>query len=105
MNKRALTCIAAAGAIALSLTACGGSSSGSSTAASSGSSGSGASVPTVKIMVGGINKQIYLPYQLAQNLGFYKKYGVNVELSTESKGGVGAEDAIASGQVDFAGAW
>ena len=56
-------------------------------------------------MVGGINKQIYLPYQLAQNLGFYKKYGVNVELSTEQNGGVGAEDAMASGQVDFAGAW
>ena len=44
------------------------------------------------MMVGGIDKQIYLPYQLAQNLGFYKKYGVNVELSTEQNGGVGAED-------------
>jgi NitT/TauT family transport system substrate-binding protein len=56
-------------------------------------------------MVGGIDKQIYLPYQLAQDLGFYKKYGVNVELSTEQNGGVGAEDAMASGQVDMAGAW
>ena len=63
------------------------------------------SLPTVKMMVGGIDKQIYLPYQLAQNLGFYKKYGVNVELSTEPNGGVGAEDAMASGQVDMAGAW
>ena len=100
MNKRAIHFVAAAGAIALSLTACGGSS-GNSAAASSG----GASIPTVKMMVGGIDKQIYLPYQLAQNLGFYKKYGVNVELSTEQNGGVGAEDAMASGQVDFAGAW
>src|SRR5947209_4249630 len=100
MNKRALSSVAAVGAIALSLTACGGSS-GNSNSASSG----GASTPTVKIMVGGIDKQIYLPYQLAQNLGFYKKYGVNVELSTEGKGGVGAEDAMASGSVDFAGAW
>ena len=99
MNKRALSYVAAAGAIALSLTACGGSSSGSTSAAG------GASVPTVKIMVGGIDKQIYLPYQLAQSLGLYKKYGVNVELSTEGKGGVGAEDAMASGSVDFAGAW
>jgi NitT/TauT family transport system substrate-binding protein len=56
-------------------------------------------------MVGGIDKQIYLPYQLAQNLGFYKKYGVNVQLSTEQNGGVGAETAMASGQVDMAGAW
>jgi len=52
-----------------------------------------------------IDKQIYLPYQLAQNLGFYKKYGVNVQLSTEQTGGVGAETAMVSGQVDMAGAW
>jgi NitT/TauT family transport system substrate-binding protein len=62
-------------------------------------------VPTVTLMVGGIDKQIYLPYQLAQDLGYYKKYGVNVQLSTEANGGVGAEDAMASGQVDMAGAW
>jgi NitT/TauT family transport system substrate-binding protein len=57
------------------------------------------------MMVGGIDKQIYLPYELAQQLGFYKKYGVNMVLSTETSGGVGAEDAMASGQVDMAGAW
>ena len=57
------------------------------------------------MMVGGIDKQIYLPYQLAQNLGFYKKYGVNMQLSTEQSGGVGAETAMVSGQVDLAGAW
>ena len=64
-----------------------------------------ASVPTVKLMVGGIDKQIYLPYQLAQGLGYYARFGVNVELSTEQNGGVGAETAMASGQVDMAGAW
>jgi NitT/TauT family transport system substrate-binding protein len=63
------------------------------------------SLPTVRLMVGGIDKQIYLPYQLAQDLGYYKKYGVNVQLSTEQNGGVGAEDAMASGAVDMAGAW
>ncbi|MDQ2737447.1 MAG: ABC transporter substrate-binding protein, partial [Actinomycetota bacterium] len=62
-------------------------------------------MPTVRLMVGGIDKQIYLPYQLAQSLGMYKKYGVNMELSTEVNGGVGAEDAMASGTVDMAGAW
>ena len=62
-------------------------------------------MPTVHLMVGGIDKQIYLPYQLAQNLGFYKKHGVNVELSTEQDGGVGAEDAVVSGDVEMAGAW
>ena len=62
-------------------------------------------MPTVTMMVGGIDKQIYLPYQLAQSLGFYKKYGVNMVLSNEVSGGVGAEDAMASGQVNMAGAW
>ena len=62
-------------------------------------------MPTVTMMVGGIDKQIYLPYQLAQDLGYYKKYGVNMQLSTEQSGGVGAETAMASGQVDMAGAW
>jgi NitT/TauT family transport system substrate-binding protein len=62
-------------------------------------------MPTVRLMVGGIDKQIYLPYQLAESLGFYKKNGVNVELSTEQDGGVGAEDAVVSGQTEMAGAW
>jgi NitT/TauT family transport system substrate-binding protein len=75
--------------------------SGNSSAASGGSG----STPTVRLMAGGLDKQIYLPYQLAQQLGFYKKYGVNVQLSTEQDGGVGAEEAMASGQVDMAGAW
>jgi NitT/TauT family transport system substrate-binding protein len=96
MFKRAI-CVAAAGALALGAAAC--SSSGS------GSGSQSASVPTVRLMVGGIDKQIYLPYQLAQDLGYYKKYGVKVDLSTEQNGGVGAEDAMASGQVDMAGAW
>ncbi|MBI1416205.1 MAG: ABC transporter substrate-binding protein [Limimaricola sp.] len=64
-----------------------------------------ADMPTVTLMVGGIDKQIYLPYQLAQSLGMYEKYGVHVELSTEQNGGVGAEDAVVSGQVNMAGAW
>lgn len=99
---RSAVAAAAAVALATGLAACGGSAGGSS----SGSTGStSAGLPTVKLMVGGIDKQIYLPYQLAQGLGYYKKYGVNVELSTESSGGVGAEDAMASGQVDMAGAW
>ncbi|PYI65389.1 ABC transporter substrate-binding protein [Arthrobacter livingstonensis] len=101
MVKHKIYAVAATGALALSLAACGGGGTGGSNGANAGS----ASLPTVKMMVGGIDKQIYLPYELAQQLGFYKKYGVNVELSTEQNGGVGAEDAMASGQVDMAGAW
>jgi NitT/TauT family transport system substrate-binding protein len=108
MSRRSLTKIAAAAsiaALAAGLAAC--SSSGSSTASGSNAAAvsNGSGVPTVTLMVGGIDKQIYLPYQLAQDLGFYKKYGVNVQLSTEQAGGVGAETAMVSGQVDMAGAW
>ena len=94
---------ATAAALVAALAAC--SSSSSSTASGSTAGSNASSMPTVTLMVGGIDKQIYLPYQLAQDLGFYKKYGVNVQLSTEQAGGVGAETAMVSGQVDMAGAW
>src|SRR5437764_4856868 len=94
--------IVAVAALAAGVAGCGGSSTASGNASNAANS---TKLPTVKLMVGGIDKQIYLPYQLAQGLGYYKKYGVNVELSTESSGGVGAEDALVSGQVDMAGAW
>jgi NitT/TauT family transport system substrate-binding protein len=93
MFRRILPVAVALLAISSGLAACGSSTNSSG------------DMPTVKLMVGGIDKQIYLPYKLADQLGFYKKYGVNVILSTEQSGGVGAEDAMASGQVDMAGAW
>src|SRR6478609_2094334 len=107
MMKRPILAAAAAGAVALSLAACGNSSTPAASGSSAGGSASAdtSSMPTVKMMVGGIDKQIYLPYQLAQQLGYYEKYGVKMELSTEQQGGVGAEEAMASGQVDMAGAW
>ncbi|MHB8642660.1 MAG: ABC transporter substrate-binding protein [Gaiellaceae bacterium] len=95
MLRRMLKLTVAAAAVAAAVTA------GLAVASASKSQ----SLPTVRLMVGGIDKQIYLPYQLAQDLGFYKKYGVSVQLSTEQNGGVGAEDAMASGAVDMAGAW
>ena len=101
----AAACVAALGVAACSSGGSSASSAASAAAGTSGSAGSSASLPTVTMMVGGIDKQIYLPYQLAQSLGFYKKYGVNMVLSNEQAGGVGAEEAMASGQVDMAGAW
>jgi NitT/TauT family transport system substrate-binding protein len=108
MSRRFLTKIAAAAsvaALAAGLAACSSSSSSTATGSNAAAASNGSGVPTVTLMVGGIDKQIYLPYQLAQDLGFYKKYGVNVQLSTEQAGGVGAETAMVSGQVDMAGAW
>ena len=97
--------IIAVATLTVGVAGCGGSSTSSTASGNPSNAANSTKLPTVKLMVGGIDKQIYLPYQLAQGLGYYKKYGVNVELSTESNGGVGAEDAVASGQVDMAGAW
>jgi NitT/TauT family transport system substrate-binding protein len=87
----------AAAAIALSAAACGSSSSSSSSSA--GGSGSSGGSTTVKIMVGGLNKQIYLPVMLSQQLGYFQAAGIKVELSDEPAG-VDAEDQMLAGQVD-----
>ena len=115
MNRRIATAAVALLAASPALAACGSSNPSAAVSSALGTNNATAGgyvqpadkpgLPTVKLMVGGWDKQIYLPYVLAQQLGYYQKYGVNVELSTESNGGVGAEDAMASGQVDMAGAW
>jgi len=86
---RRIAAAALAAALALSAAACGGSAKTSS----------GSTPTTIKIMVGGLNKQIYLPAMLTQQLGFFKAQGLNVELSDEPSG-VSAEDAMLAGQVD-----
>ncbi|MFC5723655.1 ABC transporter substrate-binding protein [Streptomyces gamaensis] len=53
---------------------------------------------TVKIMVGGLDKVIYLPAVLTQRLGFFQQEGVDVELSTEPAG-VQATTSLLSGDV------
>ncbi|MGC5341587.1 ABC transporter substrate-binding protein [Streptomyces sp. DT24] len=67
------------------LTACGGSPS---------SKGGG----QVKIMVGGLDKVIYLPAMLTQKLGYFEDEGVDVQLLTEPAG-VQATTALVSGDV------
>ena len=57
----------------LLLSACGGTTSGSG----GGSGGSGSGPISLKIMVGGLNKQIYLPNMLTQQLGFFTQEGLN----------------------------
>jgi len=53
----------------------------------------------LKIMVGGLNKQIYLPNMLAQRLGYFKDYGLNVTLIDEGSGQASEEEVVA-GNVD-----
>ncbi|MFE2298212.1 ABC transporter substrate-binding protein [Streptomyces sp. NPDC059445] len=100
MRKTArYSALAAAGLLALSsLTAC--ANDAASTTASSGNGGSGKG-EHVKIMVGGLDKVIYLPAMLTQRLGYFEDAGLNVELLSEPAG-VQAETALVSGQVQGA---
>ncbi|MEU3511603.1 ABC transporter substrate-binding protein [Streptomyces longwoodensis] len=92
------TALAAAGLLALaSLTACANDAAGT---ASSGSGGGGKGTK-VKIMVGGLDKVIYLPAMLTQRLGYFDAEGLSVELLSEPAG-VQAETALVSGQVQGA---
>jgi NitT/TauT family transport system substrate-binding protein len=89
--------LAAAGAIAAAALMAAGCGSGNS---SSSSTSSGSSKPTtVRLMVGGLDKQIYLPAMLAQRLGYYKEQGLDVQLSDEPAG-VEAANQLLAGKVD-----
>ncbi|GAB3962514.1 ABC transporter substrate-binding protein [Actinoallomurus acanthiterrae] len=88
----------AAAVLAVSAAACGSSASKTS-AGSGGSGGGGGDSSTVKIMVGGLDKQIYLPVMLTQQLGYFKAQGLNVQLSDEPAG-VEAESQMLAGNIN-----
>src|SRR5215467_6480687 len=52
----------------------------------------------ITIMVGGYEKQIYLPAKLAEALGYFKDEGLDVELLNEAAG-VDAENQLLAGAV------
>jgi NitT/TauT family transport system substrate-binding protein len=99
-NRARIAALATAGLLAVtSLTAC--ANEASSTASSgSGSKGDGKG-EKVKIMVGGLDKVIYMPAMLTQRLGYFDAEGLDVELLSEPAG-VQAETALVSGQVQGA---
>src|SRR4051812_4932021 len=49
----------------------------------------------IKIMVGGIDKQIYLPAKLTESLGFFKDEGLEVELFNSTSGSQAATALLA----------
>jgi len=53
---------------------------------------------TIRIMVAGIEKQIYLPATLAERLGYFAAQGLAVQLLSETSG-VHAEDQLLTGAV------
>ncbi len=80
--------------LVLLLSACG--SSGPTTTTVNGTT---TTTTQLKIMVGGLSKQIYLPNMLTQQLGYFKQEGLDVTLIDEASG-QSAEDEVLAGQVD-----
>jgi NitT/TauT family transport system substrate-binding protein len=64
-------------------------------------SSTGGSVQTIslKVMVGGLSKQIYLPNKLAQQLGYFKDQRLDVTMIDEGSGQA-SEDEVLAGNVD-----
>jgi NitT/TauT family transport system substrate-binding protein len=75
----------------LAVTACGSSATPSQTSTTT--------PYPVKIMVGGLSKQIYLPNMLTQQLGYFKEQNLDVTLVDEQSG-VGTETMVLAGAVD-----
>src|SRR5437016_13388522 len=86
------------------LAACGGATNnaGTSPTATAASSASAAATPapaSLTIMVGGLNKQIYLPNKLTEALGYFKDENLSVNLIDEPSG-KDATTALIAGEVE-----
>src|SRR6202171_2325921 len=93
-KRRAFLAVGGRVAVAIALAACGGTSS-----AGSGSSPAAMTPVDLKLMVGGLNKQIYLPNMLAKQLGYFDDQKINVTLVDEGSG-QGTELEVVAGNVD-----
>src|SRR5437660_8840854 len=81
------------------LAACGGATNNagtSPTASASGSAVASAAPASLTIMVGGLNKQIYLPNKLTEALGYFKDENLTVNLIDEPSGKDATTALIAS---------
>jgi NitT/TauT family transport system substrate-binding protein len=63
-----------------------------------GSTGSAMAAEKISLMVGGLEKIIYLPAKLAEQLGYFKEQGLDIELLSEPAG-VDAENELLAGAV------
>jgi NitT/TauT family transport system substrate-binding protein len=79
-------------AAVVAVAACGGASSSSTSTTSN-------QPVDLKIMVGGLAKQIYLPNKLTEQLGYFKEQNLNVTLVDEGSG-QGSETEVVAGNVD-----
>src|SRR2546430_12842061 len=94
-KRRAFFAVGGTTALAIALAACGGTSN----TAGSGSSSGATQTVDVKMMVGGLNKQIYLPNMLAKQLGYFDAEKINITLVDEGSG-QGTELEVVAGKVE-----
>ncbi|WP_028637605.1 ABC transporter substrate-binding protein [Nocardioides sp. URHA0032] len=87
--RRVLAASIATASVAAALTGCRGAAADDDASAT----------PNVSIMVGGIDKVIYLPAMLTERLGYFDDAGVDVDLKTEPSG-ASAENVMLAGKVD-----
>src|SRR5262245_49484244 len=88
--RRTLALLAVS-ALALGVAACRGQSPSADAAAGG--------TDKISIMVGGLDKVIYLPAKLTEQLGYFKDAGIDVKLNNEPSG-ADAETVMLAGQVD-----
>lgn len=91
--------------VTLVASACGGSATpGAPAASTAGAAATAAATQAapakVSIMVGGLNKQIYLPNKLTEALGYFKDQNLQVDLIDEPSGKDTTVEVV-SGNVDF----
>src|SRR5215471_6553826 len=86
------------GGIILVLLVCACGSSGPTTTTTT-VNGTTTTMTQLKIMVGGLSKQIYLPNELTQQLGYFRQEGLDVTLIDEASG-QSSENEVLAGQVD-----
>jgi NitT/TauT family transport system substrate-binding protein len=72
---------------------------------STSSTGTGVQTVSLKIMVGGLSKQIYLPNMLGQQLGYFTDEHLNVTLIDEGSGQASEDEVIAGNVAAGSGAY
>ena len=87
--------------VSLITAACGGATTPPASATRSAAATSPGPPAKVRIIVGGLNKQIYLPNKLTEALGYFTDQNLDVDVIDEGVSGVTTENAVLAGNADL----